>query len=500
MEPPANNYSILLLELEAIKKACVLAKGNDIDRLNLRVEMSWQIQLLLADIRDQFQDFSEVGVSHSRRETNRAADFLVTEDDARYPANHQQIYGSSHRLKLPARNLQQIGNAYGYEDDDEDEDEDEEEEEEDEENGVQRFVEDAEEDDDEEEDDDDRDDYHRRIEAEEEPERHRKKRKLKNLASSYEFAPRVVTPSVAAATGPKPSFGGRNSPDHWIEDATFVLLDAWGDRFLQLGRKSLRSEEWHEVAEKVSQASKIGRTETQCRNRLDTLKKKYKKEKMKLAETDSTSSKWVYFKKMDMLMTSPPQQPGLSCALDSGEYDFMNPRIYLNRSNGLDGMRESPGNSESSEGDANRLPSKRTIFGEDADEGSSFRLLANSIQKFGEIYEKIENSKRQQMLELEKIRMEFHRDLEFQKRQILDRARVEITKIWQDDDEEIDDSAEYVSSSAVQKQAACSWHGSVWHCVRIKLVLYIKVLVEFALLGKERWGDHVRMYGDRGKH
>ncbi|KAF8393335.1 hypothetical protein HHK36_021577 [Tetracentron sinense] len=347
-----------------------------------------------------------------------------TEDDARYPpnpypVNHQQSYGSLHRPKLPVRNASYPQPV---------------------------------------------DDYHRRIEVEE-SERHRKKRKLKNLALGYEFAPRVTVPSVTAAAAPKPSFGGRNSPVDWTEHATFVLLDAWGNRFLQLGRKSLRSEEWQEVAEKVSQASKAERTDTQCRNRLDTLKKKYKREKMKFAETGSTTSKWVYFKKMDMLMTSSPPQAGLSCGLDSGEYVFMNPRVYLNRSNGLDEMRDSPGNSESSEGDdddSDGLPPKRTRFKGDTDEGSSFRLLADSIQKFGEIYEKIENSKRQQMLELEKMRMEFQRDLEVQKRQILERAQAEIAKIRQGDDEDIDISADNVRLRGFPRRSMAY---ALWRCM-----------------------------------
>ncbi|KAH7547303.1 hypothetical protein FEM48_Zijuj01G0295400 [Ziziphus jujuba var. spinosa] len=278
-------------------------------------------------------------------------------------------------------------------------------------------------------------------------ERHPKKRKLKSLVSSYEFAPRLPAQSAAATSAPRQSFGGRNSLTDWTERETFVLLEAWGDRFLQRGKKSLRSEEWQEVAEKVSEVSKIERTDTQCRNRLDTLKKKYKKEKIKFVETNGTS-KWVYFKKMDMLMSSPQQQAGLSCGLDSGEYVFMNPRVYLNRANGSDEMRDSPGNSESAEGDdddSDGLPPKKRKYGRESEDGSSFRLLADSIRKFSDIYEKIENSKRQQMVELEKMRMEFHRELEMQKRQIMERAQAEIAKIRQGDDEENDVSADNAS-------------------------------------------------------
>ncbi|KAA3478613.1 trihelix transcription factor ASIL1-like [Gossypium australe] len=354
------------------------------------------------------------------------------EDNARHPSNpydvgHQPGYGSSNHQKLSVRNnlyVRPTGNQYVVDDEDEEEEENDEDLEE-EENRNRNNGYDGKNDD---------------VDME----RHPKKRKLKSLLSSYEFAPRVPAPAVSAPSVPKPSFGGRNSLTDWTERETFVLLDAWGDLFLQRGRKSLRSEEWQEVAEKVSEVSKIERTDTQCRNRLDTLKKKYKKEKAMLAETGGTSSKWVYFKKMDMLMSTPPQQGGLSCGLDSGEYVFMNPRVYLNRANGLDEMRDSPADSESADSEedvSDGLPPKKRKFGRQYDEGSSFRLLADLIQKFSDTYEKIEDSKRQQMLELEKMRMDFHRELEMQKQHIMERAQAEIAKIQQQADEDENEKA-----------------------------------------------------------
>ncbi|KAF6154627.1 hypothetical protein GIB67_034639 [Kingdonia uniflora] len=174
--------------------------------------------------------------------------------------------------------------------------------------------------------------------------------------------PRVAGGAVCGCGCPKATiFGRRNLPADGPEQATFVLLDTWGDKFVQLGRKSLRSEEWHEVAKQVAQASRVTRTDTQCRNRLDTLKKKYKKEKMRLSESPNATIGW-----------SPP------------------PKKSRPQENGGD--------------------------------KSSVRCLTDSIEKFGQIYEdKIENKKRDQMVELEKMRMEFYRDLEIKKRQIMER-------------------------------------------------------------------------------
>ncbi|KAL6563263.1 hypothetical protein OROHE_005850 [Orobanche hederae] len=327
------------------------------------------------------------------------------------------------------------------EQDDDDDDDDEEEEEEDDGgddgNGVQRIRN----------DDYEYDDYS-------DLQRHPKKKRLKTLISSYEFAPRVAAPSVVPLAPTKPSYGGRNPLTDWTEHETFILLDAWGERFLKQGRKSLRSEEWQEVAEKVSQESKMERTDTQCRNRLDTLKKKYKKEKMKIEESNNTNnnstcnkgfaSEWVYFKKMDALLSAPLNRAGLSCGVDSGEFVFMNPEDYLSRSNHLDEMRDSPGNSASTEHEKDETP--KDVRPKRARNGKSkpFKLLADSFRKFSDIYEKIEHNKREQMAELEKMRMDFHRDLELQKREILESARAEIARIrqgdvYEDDDDDNDD-------------------------------------------------------------
>ncbi|KAK4252810.1 hypothetical protein QN277_010958 [Acacia crassicarpa] len=415
-----------------------------------------------------------------------------TEDDAKYAPNpydvsHHQDYGYSNSHKHPVGSSQhsqpvrsesvEEDNDYEEEDNGEQLEQEEEEEEDDEEedndddddvdvdqsnsnqvpqkdgnnNGDDEEDDDIDENGDEDEDDSDDDtaaanddklkSYTIRIG--DDLESHPKKRKLKSLISTYEFAPRVPAPAAAAPSASKPSFGGRNSLTDWTEHETFVLLDAWGERFIQRGKKSLRSEEWHEVAERVKEVSKIERTDTQCRNRLDTLKKKYKKEKAKFAETGSGTSKWVYFNRLDKLLSSPQQQAGLSCGLDSGEYVFSNPRVYLNRANVFDEMRDSPGNSESNgEEDSVGLQPKNKSSRRNNDETSSFKLLADSIQKFSEIYEKIENNKRQQMAELEKMRMEFHKDLEMQKRQIFERVQKEIVKLQQRDEEEKDESAE----------------------------------------------------------
>ncbi|XP_055810534.1 trihelix transcription factor ENAP1 [Solanum dulcamara] len=250
----------------------------------------------------------------------------------------------------------------------------------------------------------------------------KKKRKLETLVSNYKFAPRP------------------GSKEMWSEEESFVLLEVWGERYLELGRRSLRAEDWGEVAEKVTEMIGVEKSEVECRNQLDVLKKKYKKEITKMEKNGGGfHSKWAFFKKMDMLMNLRMKgHCGLGCGLDSGEYVFMDPRMYLDRSNVLDEMRDSPAGSDADDDEEEEQGSG----GWQGDDESA-KLLADSIQRFGQIYEKIENSKRKQMMELEKMRRDFQRELEVQKKQIVERAQVEIAKIRDngenDDDEDNED-------------------------------------------------------------
>nr|GMC58805.1 trihelix transcription factor ASIL2 [Ipomoea batatas]GME03382.1 trihelix transcription factor ASIL2 [Ipomoea batatas] len=226
--------------------------------------------------------------------------------------------------------------------------------------------------------------------------RNKKKRKMESLVSNYEFAPRAVG-NLQGTTR-----GGGSSRGAWSEEESFVLLDVWGERYLELGRRSLRGEDWVDVAEKVSEMIGVEKSEVDCRNQLDVMK----------------------------------GHCGLGCGVDSGEYVFMDPRMYLDRSNVMDEMRDSPAGSDVDNEDEQEETEGEAGWEEDEE---SAKLLAESIQRFGDIYEKIENSKRKQMMELEKMKWEFQRELEMQKKQIVERAQAEIAKIRDTEDSGGDD-------------------------------------------------------------
>ncbi|KAK4361194.1 hypothetical protein RND71_020146 [Anisodus tanguticus] len=57
------------------------------------------------------------------------------------------------------------------------------------------------------------------------------------------------------------------------------------------------------------------------------------------------------------------------------------------------------------------------------------RRMVKTIEKFGEIYERVEGMKQRQMVELEKQRMQFAKDLEVQRMQLFMDTQVQLEKI-----------------------------------------------------------------------
>jgi len=55
--------------------------------------------------------------------------------------------------------------------------------------------------------------------------------------------------------------------------------------------------------------------------------------------------------------------------------------------------------------------------------------LARSIITFAEVYERVESAKQQQVMELERHRMEFAKDLEFQRMKMFMEAQLKIEKM-----------------------------------------------------------------------
>jgi hypothetical protein len=73
------------------------------------------------------------------------------------------------------------------------------------------------------------------------------------------------------------------------------------------------------------------------------------------------------------------------------------------------------------------------------DNRNGFAVFTQSIQKFGDVLQRLETRRRQHMVEVEQMRKDFHRDLDAKWREILEKAQAEIACLEDDDGYESDD-------------------------------------------------------------
>ncbi|KAI3732123.1 hypothetical protein L1987_63321 [Smallanthus sonchifolius] len=271
--------------------------------------------------------------------------------------------------------------------------------------------------------------------------------------------------------------------DCWSEDATFTLIEAWGDRILKLNSGSLRQKHWLEVADAVNgrhgHVKKARRTDVQCKNRIDTLKKKYKVEKALVLElgSDHYVSPWPFFAPLDSLIgssfkpstktpTPPPQRkrippppappsrralppppssvpvgrrskrpppPAYQPSTDSSFFR-RNFSVMAAAAAAIDGAEDDSDTSLSSGGNRKRSRSrsrngKAPVEKDRETRCDPFHQLAEAIGRFAEVYKRVEEGKQRQMVELEKQRMQFTKDLEIERMKLLMESQVQLRKL-----------------------------------------------------------------------
>ncbi|GLT56052.1 hypothetical protein SLA2020_291250 [Shorea laevis] len=281
--------------------------------------------------------------------------------------------------------------------------------------------------------------------------------------------------------------GGGGREDCWSEGATEVLIEAWGERYLELSRGNLKQKHWKEVAEIVSgreDYSKTPKTDIQCKNRIDTVKKKYKSEKAKMSD-GGAPSRWMFFQRLDQLIGpsakgafnaaggggasggSGSKVPiGIPVGIRSARNHFhaspvpeprqqqqQNKRSVMmknknqNLSQKVQPRKQSRAVAESDEDDeqlsvesmdslppppekkAKKVQEEVNSGGKDKKWGNSVRELTQAILKFGEVYEQAESAKLQQLVEMEKQRMKFAKELELQRMQFFMKTQLEISQL-----------------------------------------------------------------------
>ncbi|KMT04413.1 hypothetical protein BVRB_8g180890 [Beta vulgaris subsp. vulgaris] len=254
--------------------------------------------------------------------------------------------------------------------------------------------------------------------------------------------------------------------DCWSEDATFTLIEAWGQRYIELNRGNLRQKQWQEVADSVNNrhghVKKARRTDVQCKNRIDTLKKKYKIEKARVLDSNgSYKSPWPFFEPLDQLIgstmplkklsPSPPMavpilahrtpailpqkrpvpSPSPSPSFPASTPPFRGDESYFRKNySAIAAAAAAAADSDDEEEDEDEEEEEEEVeVSGESSEADGIRKLAKVIEKFGEVYARVEAEKQRQMIELEKQRMQFAKELECQRMQMLVEMQVQLEKM-----------------------------------------------------------------------
>jgi hypothetical protein len=107
----------------------------------------------------------------------------------------------------------------------------------------------------------------------------------------------------------------KEKSQEWTDSSITALLDIYEEKWNYLKRGNLRSRDWSELALQVSarcHGPKAVKTASQCKNKIESMKKKYRAEKQSQNST-GTAPRWKFFTCLDtMLCGAPPPLKVLS--------------------------------------------------------------------------------------------------------------------------------------------------------------------------------------------
>ncbi|MCO5562623.1 hypothetical protein L7F22_016251 [Adiantum nelumboides] len=105
--------------------------------------------------------------------------------------------------------------------------------------------------------------------------------------------------------------------DLWSESSTYALMKHFEERWSHVNKGNFRNKDWDEVRDQLNREVNGSYTNEQVRTKIDTLKKKYRKEKAKSSETGGVRSSWEYFEALDTLWSTAPRCVGIPEGVDS---------------------------------------------------------------------------------------------------------------------------------------------------------------------------------------
>ncbi|XP_020578135.1 trihelix transcription factor ASIL1-like isoform X2 [Phalaenopsis equestris] len=114
--------------------------------------------------------------------------------------------------------------------------------------------------------------------------------------------------------------GTKGKRDEWSEGGVLSLLEIYESKWLFRNRAKLKGSDWEDIARQVSiqySSSNAHKTPSQCKNKIESMKKRYRAEAAAAAENPGSCSSWQFFARMDGLLkaaaTLCPSRPNSNC-------------------------------------------------------------------------------------------------------------------------------------------------------------------------------------------
>lgn len=256
--------------------------------------------------------------------------------------------------------------------------------------------------------------------------------------------------------------------DEWSEGAVTTLLEAYESKWVLRNRAKLKGQDWEDVAKHVSSRSnstKSPKTQTQCKNKIESMKKRYRSE-----SASSDVSSWPLYSRLDLLLrgsgtvqlstTTLNNNHGLVLLEPPPPSTVVPPPITTAQnshgSNGVDKLlKEDELESKSSDHIANKNPletdsSTPALYSEKDEQRSKKRRMrtennnnkrqkketmgiAESIRWLAEVVVRSEQTRMETLKEIEKMRVEAEAkrgEMEIKRTEIIANTQLEIARIF----------------------------------------------------------------------
>ncbi|CAG7901214.1 unnamed protein product [Brassica rapa] len=111
-------------------------------------------------------------------------------------------------------------------------------------------------------------------------------------------SPQTTVVALGASTS---AFARKTQPVLWTEDETLLLIDSYKEKWYAVGRGPLKSNQWEEISVSVSARSGVERSATQCRHKMEKLRKRFRAERQSMGPI----SIWPFYSQMEELDSNP---------------------------------------------------------------------------------------------------------------------------------------------------------------------------------------------------